>query len=384
MVLNFHIIHIIEQWFPQVGGSEIHCLNLSKYLIKNGFKITLITRNIIKNRMRFKNKIELFDGKLTIYRVGIPSHFDNNFGRLLFIPFSIYRAIRIKKIDLIHCHTFTAGLSGIILKILKKPTILTIHAYHSSNWFKTNSFFSAIFYYFFEKIIIFHNFFNSIISVSYKIYKQIYNRTLENKLTYIPNGVDLSKFDSISKSAQNKPYILFIGRLENVKGIFYLLDAFLEITKIDKDIYLKIIGEGKLKKEINKYIIKNKLKSRIHLLGKITGNKLIHLYKNAKMLVIPSINEGLPLVILEGWASKIPIIATNVGDIPKYLKNNINGILIPPKNSIILYEKIKLLLNNDYLCKKLVENGYNLVKNKFSWDRITKDTINIYRKVLKK
>ena len=101
MVLNFHIIHIIEQWFPQVGGSEIHCLNLSKYLIKNGFKITLITRNIIKNRMRFKNKIELFDGKLTIYRVGIPSHFDNNFGRLLFIPFSIYRAIRIKKIDLI-------------------------------------------------------------------------------------------------------------------------------------------------------------------------------------------------------------------------------------------------------------------------------------------
>jgi len=382
-VLNLHILQIIEQWFPQIGGSEIHCLNLSKHLVKNGHKVTLIVRDIINNKTRFQKKVNYYNGNLKIYRVGIPSKFQNNIGRLLFIPFSLYYTFKLKHVDLIHCHTFTGGISGRLLTIFKKPVVLTVHTYHSKYWFSFQSFLKGLFYYTIEKLLFLYNSFNYMIVISRKICNQLIKKGIsQDKFTFISNGVDLLQFDKVQITNSNS-YILFIGRLEKVKGIFYLLEAFKNLNKINKEISLKIVGDGKLKNQIIKYIENNRLGDWVDLLGSLTGNNLIEIYKGAKLIVIPSINEGFPLVILEAWASKIPIISTKVGDIPKFLKNNINGILIPPKDPVQILEKIKLLLNNENLCKKITNEGYNLVKNQFSWKKIAKETINVYKKMLK-
>jgi glycosyltransferase involved in cell wall biosynthesis len=88
------------------------------------------------------------------------------------------------------------------------------------------------------------------------------------------------------------------------------------------------------------------------------------------------LSEGFPLTVLEAWACKLPVLTTSVGELPYIIKDDYNGWLVSPNNVEELSKKLKYVLNLDR--KKLTEvgeNGYKLVKEKYSWDEIIK---NIY------
>ena len=132
--------------------------------------------------------------------------------------------------------------------------------------------------------------------------------------------------------------ILFVGRLAREKGISYLNRAMREVTQAN----LSLVGEGTLREELEREA--EEMKDRIFFLGSKTHQELRTLYASADVLAVPSLQEGLGLVILEAMGSGLPVAASRAGGIPDLVREGENGFLVPPADSHSLAEALRKLL----------------------------------------
>ncbi len=168
-------------------------------------------------------------------------------------------------------------------------------------------------------------------------------------------------------------YILFVGGLERVKGIRYLIEAFAEIVKESPQFKLIIVGEGSERKNLES-LISNlehrtsniKLKDSIVFKGRLSLHDTRNIMKKCYCLVLPSLSEGLPRVLIEAMALGKPVIASKVGGIPEIVKEGENGFLFKKGDSNELSEKLKILLSNREIALKMGERGRRFVKKNFS------------------
>lgn len=161
-------------------------------------------------------------------------------------------------------------------------------------------------------------------------------------------------------------YILFVGHLEKVKGIEYLIDAFNKANKEFPDFKLILVGKGGEKKNYESRITNYKLCDRIKFTGELPLEEVQDIMKNCYCLILPSLSEGLPRVLMEAMALGKPVIVSNVGGIPDLIKDNYNGFLTEPKNSNDLYQKMKILLRDKNLAIQMGERGRQFIKQNFS------------------
>ena len=124
-------------------------------------------------------------------------------------------------------------------------------------------------------------------------------------------------------------------------------------------------------------IEKLRIDNKVNLLGEIKNTDIKNYYSLADVFIIPSIivdghTEGLGVVTIEAMACGTPVVGTNVGGIPDVIKDSYNGYLVPQKSSKILAEKIVSLLSNDELKIIFSKNGAKTVKEKFTWNIISK------------
>ena len=192
---------------------------------------------------------------------------------------------------------------------------------------------------------------------------------------------DISAKETVKKEQKAKTNILFVGRLIEVKGVKYLIDA---VKLLDPEKFeLHIAGDGPERENLEKTAPGNVI---FH--GYQTGKNLEELYQNADIFVLPSIvddagyTEGLGTVLLEAANFSIPSIGTNVGGIPDIIIDRKTGLLVPPKNPASLSEAIKTLAEDKALCRELTENAQKHLKNNFSWEVITEKFFKIYSKVV--
>ncbi|MFH1780760.1 MAG: glycosyltransferase family 4 protein [Candidatus Nealsonbacteria bacterium] len=161
-----------------------------------------------------------------------------------------------------------------------------------------------------------------------------------------PTFTDLNDFLD-EKNIQFNNEILFVGRNDRVKGIQYLVEAFEMIKKDFPDFKLSLIGEGLPE-------------------GKLSLTEVKTRMKNCYCLVVPSITEGLPRVILEAMALSKPVIASRVGGIPDLVKDGENGFLFEVGAVRELAEKLRILLNNQSMAVEMGKRGRELVQSQFS------------------
>ncbi len=215
----------------------------------------------------------------------------------------------------------------------------------------------------------------------------LFGEDLLRKSRIIPGGISLGKLPlkkkikTINKKykLKDKKVILFTGKLNEIKGVQYLVRA---APDIKGDVY--IIGDGPLKKDLEEIIYKNKI-SNVHLLGYMgpeSKDDLEEFYKRADIFIAPSIvDEALGFTILEAMAFKTPVVATRKGGIPLIVKNGKNGILIRSKSSKKIAEACNKLLENEEMRKRMGKEAYEIIKKKFTWEKIAKKYMKIYKEI---
>jgi len=198
----------------------------------------------------------------------------------------------------------------------------------------------------------------------------------EKKIKYIPAFyIDLNIFSP--QNLQKKYDIVFTGRLVKNKGINLLLSAIKKIPNIK----LIIIGNGPLESKIKKYIKRHKLEKKIEFAGWLPNiENLAKIYNQSRIMIMPSFNEGGPRVTLEAMACKIPVITSRVGIMLDIIKHKENGLFID-WNTKDITEKIKLLLKDKDLYKKIAEAGYKTVQQ-FERKKVIKNHAEAYQNLL--
>jgi len=203
-----------------------------------------------------------------------------------------------------------------------------------------------------------------------------------------PNFVDhtsdiefLNQFRSKFVPPEHK-IILFCGRIVAHKGVEYLIKSLPEIKT--KNVHLIVIGDGFLLKQLKELVASLNLKNRVTFFGSASHEELGWLHDISDIFVMPSIvdadgqTEGLGLVIPEAMESQLPVVATSVGGILDIVKNEVNGLLIPPKDPASIAKAIERIILDEELVKKIVENAKKTV-NEFSPRKIAQEYLDIFK-----
>jgi N-acetyl-alpha-D-glucosaminyl L-malate synthase BshA len=283
--------------------------------------------------------------------------------------FMTIKIIKNEKIDLIHSHWIPNGFIGAICKkILRKPLIITVHG--TDLIFLNNRFLRLLGTFALDNC--------DLCTVNSTATR---NAVLEiknvKKLEIIPMGVDLDAFNPQVGSYINKTFnaddlmILTVGRISEEKGIRYLIEAMPVILKEMPTVKLMIVGDGPDRDKLEQMVKRLNL-ANITFAGMVSNKNLSNFYKSADVFILPSIREGLGVVLLEAMACGTPVIGSNTGGVTDIIENGKNGLLIEPGDSKDIAEKIIKLLSNRELAQKLSEEGMKTVKYKFSWHIIVK------------
>ena len=195
------------------------------------------------------------------------------------------------------------------------------------------------------------------------------------KIILAGNGIDESflKKPKKSKIYHLRPNILFIGSLAAHKGIDTLINSFSKIYHLRSNVSLTIAGQKTLhypqiKKQINK--LPKTVKNKIKFVFSFPQSELKNLIDNCHILVLPSKQESFGLVLLEAWARSKPVVVNNIAPLAEITHQTQGGLIFNLNNSDDLAQKIKLLIDSPKLRHQLGQNGFNYVKNNYTWLKI--------------
>jgi len=199
------------------------------------------------------------------------------------------------------------------------------------------------------------------------------------KIVVIPNGIDIEPFGS-SKPAINfrgRPTVGMVARLDMNKGFGPLLHALVEIKKHCPEILLIVVGEGPAKNEIEESIKDLKLQDNVLLLG--SRKDMPELYPSFDVFVLPSLNEGMPLTVLEAFASGLPVVATRTGAIPSVVQEGVSGILVDPGDVASLADAILRLTREPELRARMGAAGRERVQAEYTARSMAQKYLELYR-----
>lgn len=304
--------------------------------------------------------------------------------------------IREFKPDVVHTHASKAGALG-RLAASKENVPVIVHTFHGHVFHSYFGKMKTLFYKTVERRLAKKS--TKIICISNKQKEEIgsiHRICKPNKIEVIPLGFDLEKFNKNKKEnrmAVRNEYglkdeiaIAIIGRLAPIKDhqFFFNVIESLDTSTIQK-VKIFIVGDGELKQEIEE---------RAKAINKKLGKELIILTSwindidrfNAGMDIIclTSKNEGTPVSLIEAQASGTPVISTNVGGVQDIISEGETGFIVE-KNDLENYtKKLSSMINDEKMLEKMSQNGWNFVREKFSYMRLCEDMELLYKKLLNK
>jgi glycosyltransferase involved in cell wall biosynthesis len=207
------------------------------------------------------------------------------------------------------------------------------------------------------------------------------------KPVVIPNGViekkvsseDIINFKQKYNLIDDYPVLCMIASLawdSKVKGIEILIQAFKKVLSFQLRSKLLIVGDGQYRKYLEDYVEKENLEKKVIFTGNM-DNPFIAL-SACDIYCHISLNEACPIAPLEAMIAGKPIIASNDAGLPEIITDDFNGILVD-SNPNSIAKAILSLVENPNLVRKLSENAIISAKTKFSWEKITREYIKLYK-----
>jgi glycosyltransferase involved in cell wall biosynthesis len=215
----------------------------------------------------------------------------------------------------------------------------------------------------------------------------------DDKVRLIYNGIDLSKFSDNFSEMEKKEYkkrlglngsrvVGIISRLSDVKGHKYLFEAAAKLSKKYDDVKILVVGDGPMKGELINQVNKLGIEDKV-VFRNSTPQVARHL-AIMDIFVMPTLQEGLGLSIIEAMAMSRPVIAFDVAGVKTLIKDNLTGLLVPLRDTTALKDAIERLFKDRELARRLAENGKKLILENFTVESMVKDVEELYKELLKK
>ena len=369
------ILHVITH-LP-IGGAQDNTLYTVELLDKEKYDISLCCNldGELVERAKKIEAVKLFDIPFLCREVS-PYRDIRAF-------LSLYKLFKKEDFTIIHTHSSKAGLLARLAAVLNKTPIV-IHTIHGFAFNDFMNMFKKNFFIYVEKLLA--KWTDVLITVSNLNKKKIIdlNITHENKIKNIYSGIDLNLFTNKRNNDFRKElnlennHILLgsVGRLSDQKDPITMIEAFGIISKPFPNAHLALVGDGELKGKILEKIHQLKLDGKVHLTG--NKNNPWSVYHSMDLFIMSSIYEGLGRSITEALSCGVPVVCTDVEGVPEIVRDNITGILVPPKEANKLADGIIRTLNDMETAKKMAEEGRRFVKDNFDVNKMVNDIDSLY------
>ena len=293
--------------------------------------------------------------------------------------FRLISLIKQEGIDIIHAQTRVSQITAVLVsKLTGVPFVSTCHGFFKQNLGRR----------------IIPGWGKAVIAISEAVREHLANDfgVSKKKICLIHNGVEVEKFKMDKPLQQIKDFkhkahidntssvIGIIARLSSVKGHCFLLKAASIIVQSNTRVKFLIIGDGPEKKHLLQLVKKLNIEKYVIFLKPVMDTSIA--LRTFDIFVMPSVQEGLGIAILEAMASGLPVIASNVGGIYTLIKDGSNGFLLPPENASAISEAICKLLKEPDLARRMGKEGQRIAQDKFSLVEMANQTRALYAEVL--
>ena len=330
------------------GGIEKNLLLLTSYFVKS-FKIILVCSEISDDvRKELDQKVQIIIAK-KYFKTKFFSHRIRN-------TINSFLEVLVNKKKIINNNTILFSLQNhpfpiLLSKILRKKIIIRIANHPSASLRYFNKYPNYLLKLFIK--IFFYRFADGIICNSQSSRTFLKKYLKKKSIVTIFNPLEFKEYLDENR---NRKDLLTIGRLENQKNISGIILALKQVKIKFPKIKLLIIGGGSERQLLEQLVEKNNLQENVEFKGFVNPEKYL---LSSKILILNSFFEGLPNVLIEGMASKIPIISTDCESGPReILENGRFGALIKVNETEELYKKIIFTLENYDEAKKKSEEGF--------------------------
>jgi colanic acid/amylovoran biosynthesis glycosyltransferase len=211
----------------------------------------------------------------------------------------------------------------------------------------------------------------------------------ESNLRLVPMGIDLNRFTYKDRDVPlGKPLqLLSVGRLHEMKGHRYLIDAIRLLRDRSIDVHLKIIGDGELRQDLQNQIRSLNLDDRVQLLGARLPEAILQAMHDANLFALTGVHAGTGhvetqgVVFAEAQATGLPVIASDVGGSPESLIHGKTGFLCQEKDPSAIAEAITRFVHDPLLLKTFGHDARAFVESRFSLDHMLDSFEQIYREI---
>lgn len=410
------VIHIPRRFVPgEWGGTETFITEVSARLTDHGFTARIVTTKALDSHSE-----EVFRG-IPIRRfsyfypyVGLREsdrkQLDRKAGNLFSwsLLFALFRKRSIPA-DILHLHTGKrlGGIVRLCAKVRKIPYLVSLHGGFLSvpsserqtwtdptekafEWGKILGLLVGS-----RRVL---DDASAIICVGDDEYQAMKSRYPDKRVVHLPNGVDMHRFALGDGEAFRRRYhvpsdafvLLTVARVDEQKNQLSLITHLPHILRHVPNAHVLMIGpptNPRYREKVAKEIERLELSDHVTMLDGFSyeSEELVHAYHSADCFLLPSLHEPFGMVVLEAWASHLPVIVSHVGGLKHLVDDTLNGLAIdptaPPEAADSLSSAVCLLAASTDLQRKLANAGFEKAASRYSWDHITEELVALYRSV---
>lgn len=382
------ILHVISMGYV-CGGAEKSVVVLRDGLRARGHEVKIMSSDRDPHEAHFSDyECRHIQGPLGLFR-----HLWSGSARR-----TLRRAIREFKPDVVHFHTMGELSPSVLFALGGTPALLTVHGpeeYTTSmlEWYLPPTAFNGdvrldnltpvgrLYHTFFKYLqrplyVLGFRRLKLMVSPSKYLAKKIGQEQFDVPVAQVYNGIGLPD----AKPLPSSPGLLYVGRLEHVKGVEVLLHAMPAIIKKVPKTQLRIVGDGPDRARLESLADELGIGSAVTFCGWRKGDEVLAEYARARVQVIPSVwPENLPTVAIEALAVGRPIIGARVGGIPELIEDGKTGAIVPPGDAPALAETAIRLLNDKKLAA--MAKAAQASSHRFALDTFITNIENLYRDI---